>query len=90
MTTPPPPRAPGAPRPRTLHLKPILLTLLSGILLAFGSCVGFTSALSSNSSGKSTLFAIGFFAGVLTVLAAGIWALAAIVAFILRAASGEQ
>jgi hypothetical protein len=89
LTTPPPPPAPEAPRPRASHLKPILLTLLGGILLAAGSCFGFVSTLTSNSSSKSTLFAIGFFVGVLGVIAAGIWALAAIIAFFVRAASGE-
>ncbi len=89
MTTPPPPPAPEAPRPRAYHVKPILLTLLGGILLAAGSCFGFVSTLTSNSSSKSTLFAIGFFVGVLGVIAAGIWALVAISTFFVRAASGE-
>lgn len=68
----------------------MFITLCCGILLAGGSCVGFVSTLNSNSSTKSTLFGIGFFVGVLGVISGGIWALAAIIAFFIRAASGEQ
>jgi hypothetical protein len=89
-TPPPPPPPPNAPRPRASHLKPILITLLCGVLLAAGSCFGFVSTLTSNSSNKQTLFVIGFFAGVLGVISAGVWALAAMIAFFIRAASGEQ
>jgi hypothetical protein len=68
----------------------MFITLCCGILLAGGSCVGFVSTLTSNSSSKSTLFAIGFFVGVLAIIAFHIWALVAIVTFFIRAASGEQ
>ena len=68
----------------------MVITLFCGILLAGGSCVGFVSTLTSNSSSKSTLFLIGFSVGVLAVIAGGIWALAAIITFFIRAASGEQ
>jgi hypothetical protein len=73
-------------------VKPILATLLGGILLAGGSCAGFLSTLTYSGPGRpiSNLFTVGFFAGVAGVLAAGVWALAAIIAFFIRAASGEQ
>jgi hypothetical protein len=90
LTTPPPTPTPEAPPRRSYHVTPILITLVGGILLAFGSCVGFVSTLTSNSSSKSTLFLIGFSVGVLAVIAGGIWALAAIITFFIRAASGEQ
>ncbi len=73
----------------------MLITLVGGILLAAGSCVGFLGTLKINGEGESwpilnPLFAIGFFVGVLAELAGGIWALAAIITFFIRAASGEQ
>jgi hypothetical protein len=92
LTAPPPAPAPETPRPRASHFRPILLTLFGGILLAFGSCTGFLSTLNHSGTGKvvSNLFAVGFFAGVLTVLAGGVWAIAAIILFFIRAASSEQ
>ena len=95
MTTPPPPPAPEAPRPRAYHVKPILATLLGGILLAGGSCAGFLSTVDMGGVGLrsrnlETLYVAGFFAGGLAVLAGGVWAIAAIIVFFIRAASGEQ
>ena len=95
MTTPPPTSTPEAPPRRAYHVTPILITLVGGILLAFGSCVGFVGTLSSSGGSKQStmlnaLFAIGFFVGVLAAIAGAIWALGAIVAFFIRAASGEQ
>ncbi len=87
MTTPPPTPTPEAPPRRAYHVTPILITLVGGILLAFGSCVGCGS---KQSTMLNALFAIGFFVGVLAAIAGAIWALGAIVAFFIRAASGEQ
>jgi len=95
LATPPPPLAPEAPRPRAYHVKPILATLLGGILLAGGSCAGFLSTVDMGGVGLrsrslETLYVAGFFAGGLAVLAGGVWAIAAIIVFFIRAASGEQ
>jgi hypothetical protein len=89
---PPPP--PSAPRVHSNQIVPILITLSGGILLAFGSCVGFLSALNINgSSGSSNaatwICAAGFCGGVIAVLAGSVWAIAAFIMFLIRLGSDE-
>jgi hypothetical protein len=93
LPTPPPP-PPGAPRPHSYHVVPILITFFGGILLAFGSCVAFLSAININGSGGSwnTLSAIygaGFFGGVIAALAGIMWAITAVIMFLIHLASDE-
>jgi hypothetical protein len=92
-TAPPPPQPEARPRP-SYHVGAILITLAGGILLAAGSCFGFLGTLNMNGVGESRpllnpAFAIGFFVGVLGAIAGGIWALAAIITFLIHAASDE-
>ena len=68
-------------------LPPIFLTIVSGLLLAGGSCFGFLNTFNykHDSSPISTIFAFGFAAGVLAVLTGIVWAIVAVVLSLLRA-----
>jgi hypothetical protein len=93
---PPPPALPiGAPRPRKYQVGPILITLFGGIVLAAGSCVGFLGALGLNggtnsSNPLSLLWAVGFFVGLASAGAGFVWAIAAIIMFLIDALSVKQ
>jgi hypothetical protein len=74
-------------------LKQIVITLVSGVLLGFGSCFALVTTGSFTGQSKqleAALFIIGFFLGVALVLAAGMLAIVAIIMFFIRAVRGEQ
>ena len=70
--------------PRKSHLKPILITILCGVLFGAGSCVGFLNTLNFNGPARplNLYFAVGFFIGVAAVLVGAIWALVAPIRFL--------
>ena len=94
MPTPPPP-PPGAPRRHSYNVVPILITLFGGILLAFCSCVGFLGGINngggsgSSSDTMNAIYAVGFGGGVIAVLAGIVWAITAIIMFLIHLASDE-
>jgi zinc transporter ZupT len=74
-------------------VKQIVVTLVCGVLLGFGSCYGFLSTANFNGPSKqpeTAVFVIGFFVGVALVLAAGMLTVVAIIMFFVRAVRGEQ
>jgi hypothetical protein len=88
-TTPPAPRPDAEPR-QTAYLKQIVITLVCGVLLAWGSCYGFIHRSGLSIDFASALLGLGFFVGVALVLTSGVRILIAIVKLLIRALSGEQ
>jgi hypothetical protein len=75
-------------KPRSKVL-PIVITLVSGVLLAGGSCFGFLSTLRFNGGGSSvwpTIFACGFIGGVAAAIVALIWGF---VVFLIQLRKGD-
>jgi hypothetical protein len=70
-------------------VKQILITLVCGVLLAWGSCYGFIMTSGSINFG-SLLLGLGFFVGVALVLTSGVRMLIAIIKFLILGASSEQ
>jgi hypothetical protein len=92
LTTFPAPPTPDVPRPRRSTWKQILITLVCGVVLGLGSCVGFLNSANFNGPSKpgNTLFAIGFVVGLALVVSACLWALVAIIIAFIRAVRSEQ
>lgn len=64
---------PDSPKLRRSRYLPMLLTAITGVFLAGGSCFGFLNTI-QGSSPINTAFAIGFFAGLAAILASIVWA----------------
>jgi hypothetical protein len=79
-----PPEQPGVvPAPKKSPIKPIIITIVSGVLLAAGSCMGFLSTFNvSRTNQISVVMAIGFLVGVAAVLCGAMWALVALIRFL--------
>jgi hypothetical protein len=93
LTTPPPPLAPAAPRPRRSTWKQILITLVCGILLGAGSCFGFLNTANFGGGPTkpgNTVFFIGFAVGLALFVFAILWAVVAIIIAFVRAVRTEQ
>jgi TRAP-type C4-dicarboxylate transport system permease small subunit len=68
---------------RRSQLAPILLTLVAGVLLAFGSCVGFLSTMNQGAH-AGDIYVYGFLAGCIALIAGGVWSVIAIIIFLVR------
>jgi hypothetical protein len=73
--------------PKRSAVKPIAITLVCGFLLALGSCFGFLNTLNFNgpSNSVSTLFMIGFAAGLVLFLSACVRAVVAMFMYLFKA-----
>jgi hypothetical protein len=69
--------------PRKTYWRQIGITTVCGVVLAAGSCFGLAQTF-MHPSGFATLSAIGFIAGVITVVVSVIWLLVEVVKSILR------
>lgn len=80
----PPLSPPPSPSRKKSPFKPILITILCGVLFAAGSCVGFLNTLNLNgpSNPATPYLAVGFYVGVALLLGGSVWAVVAFVKYL--------